>query len=1098
MIDISKSSSLRWKILLPLLFGGIVLGFLASWLTYQSALQQLRDQYVERGHIVAASIRELASASIKSNQATAVNLRTAIEDFVKIEPNVQAMTLQTLSPKNILISTLQGKTEIHDPSLLGMFSDIREAHQTGRFGYYFSSNGSLITLLPLWSPTAQKSKALVPLKAVSNTRQGTDIYYELDQFSGVVRVQMDWNSVFEASSSLLWKSAISTASLVGLILLIASMLVVRHVLVPMSRIHSVLKAQDHGEGQARVPDLEAGEINGVGKALNSMLETLNDRDQLLRAFVDNVPSTIVLKDSDGRYLMANQKWHDRFNPVGADIRGKSALEFHGKEFMQMTEDEDRRIIETGQYQEYEREYKFPDGRVLISSIQKFPVQDSGGMIIAVGVIDTDITKRKEEERELLAYRQSLEKMVEKRQQEVAERTQDLQVAHEKLEAEYQNIRMAEERFRTFAESASDWYWEMDSKLRFTYLSEGFSRVTELKVENLLGKTRQTAGILGVAPSALDKHLQTVENHEVFRNFTYFHIKQDGDIVWISTNGVPVFDEYGIFLGYRGTGSNITAIKQAELDLLEAKEMAESASLAKTNFLATMSHEIRTPLNGVLGLAELLLNSDLDPEQLKKIETILSSGKTLLSIINDILDVSRIEAGGVELEERAFVLRDLISSITSPFQNLSDGKDLTLTTVDEIDSTMVLVGDPVRLRQILWNLLSNAIKFTSEGGVSLTIEELEHADERVSEVKDRLVHFVVEDTGVGIASDRVDAVFDAFTQEDNTISRKFGGTGLGLSIVKQLTEMMGGTLTAESTLGKGSRFDVYLPFFNADAADISSMSKSNESRTIEQITPMKILVAEDNAVNAMIATGFLERFGHQVRHVENGRLAVEAVAENWADLVLMDIHMPEMDGIEATKRIRLSKKSADLPIIGLTAEAFTERHAHFMDVGMNGVITKPFTGDQLADALARFCKSEQRNPGVAPETVDIVEDDKTAGEESDASNQHANPVGDIQKLDDLRQQLSPEIVTLLLNEGSGSLQANLENIRTGVATFNPEVIRSSAHSIKGSCGSLFAVRISLLAAEIEESANDIDAVQKLKPALEQAAEKTLEWWKQEMQ
>jgi len=408
-----------------------------------------------------------------------------------------------------------------------------------------------------------------------------------------------------------------------------------------------------------------------------------------------------------------------------------------------------------------------------------------------------------------------------------------------------------------------------------------------------------------------------------------------------------FDDDGSVSEIQSVGRDVTEIRRA-------RDRAEAANIAKSDFLSTMSHEIRTPLNGVLGIAQLLRDTKLDDDQQRMLATILSSGHTLLAIINDVLDMSKIEAGGMELEEKPFCLKALLSTITTPFQSLSDDKGLKLIVNSDISKELVVRGDPVRLRQIIWNLLSNAIKFTEEGQVSLSIVSDRSTDnEGLDEIdiKDHLICFTVEDTGAGIAPDRVDAIFDTFTQEDSSITRKHGGTGLGLSIVKQLTELMGGTIKADSELDKGTIFSVHIPFKSATEAEVEAIALRSEFFTSEKQRPLNILLAEDNEVNAFIAKAFLEKFGHSIRHVENGLLAVEATKKNWADLILMDVHMPEMNGIDATKAIRATEIGKYLPIIGLTAEAFTERHTLFIEAGMNDVITKPFTEQQLTDTLA---------------------------------------------------------------------------------------------------------------------------------------------------
>lgn len=580
-------------------------------------------------------------------------------------------------------------------------------------------------------------------------------------------------------------------------------------------------------------------------------------------------------------------------------------------------------------------------------------------------------------------------------------------------------------------------------------------------------------------------------------------RRDGQLRDIEWTDTATFDEDGSVTEFLSVARDITERRRARQALELAKQQAQEANAAKSSFLATMSHEIRTPLNGVLGLAQLLRDTELDIDQRKKVDTILSSGQTLLSIINDVLDMSKIEAGGLELEEAVFSLQDLLATVATPFQSLADDRGLKLRVTNGFDSEVILKGDPVRLRQILWNLLSNAIKFTTEGSVVLSIKNAREVGKQIANLRDYAIMFSVTDTGTGISEDRVSSIFDAFTQEDSSITRKFGGTGLGLSIVKQLTEMMGGSIEVTSELDKGTTFTAYLPFVAATAEEAEKITLTHSDAAMGATRPMKVLVAEDNAVNTMIAKAFLEKAGHTVRHAENGQVAVDIAAENWADLILMDIHMPEMDGVEATKIIRASKEGARIPIVGLTAEAFSERHAHFRAAGMDDVLTKPFTELQLSQILAQYDQSPIE-PKTADE-IDAVDDKQLAAAVSstpegalaaqlDEISYASLPIGDLEALNGLLSHMPADVQSSLFEQAEISINLKLADLKLGIEEEHAERIFEAAHAIKGSSGSMFAVKLVELAAVTEDYVNDQQSLAILLPMMEDAAEETLVWWK----
>jgi signal transduction histidine kinase/ActR/RegA family two-component response regulator len=379
------------------------------------------------------------------------------------------------------------------------------------------------------------------------------------------------------------------------------------------------------------------------------------------------------------------------------------------------------------------------------------------------------------------------------------------------------------------------------------------------------------------------------------------------------------------------------VRSAQRQALAAQRSAEAANLSKSAFLANMSHEIRTPMNGILGYAGLALESDSVEEQRECLQTILSSGDALLSILNDVLDLSKIESGKFDILNEPFSLRALLNEAGKvfAFRFREKGLSFELSVSDGLPDA--LMGDALRLRQILLNLLGNAVKFTEEGCIGLTASgELEGG--RIN------LCLSVSDSGIGIPPEKQKMIFEAFRQADDSTSKKYGGTGLGLSICAKLVELMGGKIELESTAGRGSRFSVIL---SMAVAENHPVRLAGEQAVQEFSEPLRILLAEDNPVNQKLAVKLLEKQGHTVAMAGNGRRAVEAFSRGSFDLILMDIHMPEMDGLEATRRIREMEGNATrTPIIALTALAMTGDREICLAAGMDGFVAKPIRLNEL--------------------------------------------------------------------------------------------------------------------------------------------------------
>lgn len=542
----------------------------------------------------------------------------------------------------------------------------------------------------------------------------------------------------------------------------------------------------------------------------------------------------------------------------------------------------------------------------------------------------------------------------------------------------------ERRLEDMAEISTDWFWETNAEMKFSWFSDRFYDVVGVSPESFIGKTRLEGLNLELETLPKDQkelwqnHLKCLEHRQKFTNFRYSAEREDGEEVWVAINGKPIYDDDSNFYGYHGSGRVVTEEEKAKRELqfkeremqsyieeLEvsrqylqrntaeieqlaeeysvSKERAEASEKSKSEFLASMSHEIRTPMTGVMGFADLLLDADLKPEDREKVLKIKFATQSLLTIINDILDLSKLEAGRLEIEDLDFNIHQAVDEAVDLVRERAREKNLDIVLEHGVDVPDGLNADPTRCRQVLINLIGNAVKFTQEGQITVRSEFLKDKDKPT-------LMFSVKDTGIGISIENQKRLFQDFSQADSSASRGYEGTGLGLSISKRLVELMGGEIGVDSEVGEGSTFWFSLPYKPA-SEDVTFVERRTTNRDYIATRPLRVLVAEDNALNQRIIEATLSRYGHVAEIVENGVLATEALIQGEYDLVLMDVRMPEMSGPDATRVIRnADHANSDIPVIALTADAMEEHIRTYIDAGMNACVTKPIDRSKLLTTI----------------------------------------------------------------------------------------------------------------------------------------------------
>ena len=900
-------------------------------------------------------------------------------------------------------------------------------------------------------------------------------------------------------------------------------------------------------------------------------DALQDSELLYHSLVECLPQNIFRKDTQGRFTFANTRFCEVVGRNRADIVGKTDFDFYPAELARKYQDDDRRVVEARQAFETVEEHQTPDRGQIYVQVVKTPLYDADGNVIGVQGIFWDVTERKKIE-EALAYERDL--------------------------------------LRALLDNIPDGIYFKDRQSRILRVGRVLAQKFGVaNADEAVGKTDFDFFSEEHARAAFEDEQEIIRTGQPIIGKTEKETWPGRSNTWVLTTKMPLHNQSGEIIGTFGISKDITPLKEAEQALATARDAALEAAKLKAEFLANMSHEIRTPMNCIIGMSGLLLDTDLGEEQRDFTETIRSSADALLIVINDILDFSKMEAGKLLVEHIDFDLAETVESTVELLAERAESKGIELVSWIHADVPRSLRGDPGRIRQVLTNLVGNAIKFTERGEVVVRITRQSEADDPV------VLHCAVSDTGIGVAPDVRNKLFQSFTQVDGSLTRKYGGTGLGLAISKQLVEMMGGEIHMTSTVGKGSTFwftvrlerspagapkpaaalpelagrrmlivddnattrqmlnyhaeawkmvaataggpeealellrsgveggcpfdvvvlDLQMP--GMDSLNLAQQVRSDPrlgrtrllmltslglhldaeawhrvgidaylvkpvkvarlqeslaaifgdrtSGSTDVTTPsgapgasvreiprrhLRILVAEDNIVNQRIAVRQLKKLGYSADAVANGKEALEAVKRIPYDLVLMDCQMPELDGYDATRRIRrfeAGESNADqtpVYIIAMTANAMEGDREGCLAAGMNDYVSKPVKLPELQAALQRAVGCVQPRARLQPPAP---------------ASLRTEPVIDPAVFESLRSLREPgeadpvaELAALFMKDTPPRLEA----IKAAVLASNATALRESAHSLKGTASNLGARRLASLCAKVETLAKAGDVAE----------------------
>ncbi|HLF46846.1 MAG TPA: PAS domain-containing protein [Chitinophagaceae bacterium] len=780
-----------------------------------------------------------------------------------------------------------------------------------------------------------------------------------------------------------------------------------------------------------------GSISGIVIALNNITALKQAEERIKNA--ENKLLTMLSNTQEGFFLINPDFSISLVNDAGCrDIKRITGIDcragMHYTDFIML--DNKRKfheifqLVMKGNHYEEETNIKTVEGEWLWFYSSYFPVRDEKGDIVAVCCTSKDITERKLVDRALLRIREEKDEY-QFRLQSILDNT-PLIIFIKDLNGKYLLINRSFREFLRLEET------QVVGKTDFDFekpeIAHQYKEADELVVRTLKDAVLE----------------ETVEKPDGLHNLMIVKF--------------PLFDKDNKIYGIGGIATDITDKVQQQQKLIEAKKKAEAAEQLQEQFLANMSHEIRTPMNGIIGMTNVLMNTQLTPEQDEFVQIIRQSSDNLLKLINDILDISKIKAGKLSVEKIDFNLQEMLDNTLAAFKVKARGKNIRLSVMYDRSLPDQVVSDPLRLTQIMVNLLSNAFKFTEEGSIEINVKLIGKDKDKVS------IYFGITDTGIGIPDDKLNHIFESFEQAAEETTRKYGGTGLGLSITKKLVNMLGGDIEVKSELNKGTTFSFVLEMSIGKTVSHEVKKAGNEMPADKSLAGKTILVAEDNEVNQKVIIHILKRAGIQTILANNGKEAVTLLEEGLkADLIILDLQMPVMNGFQTSAYIR-QKLKLNTPIIAMTASALRNEKMKCFELGMNEYLTKPFAPADLFKHLRRFLLDEQ--PSHSSE-------DKT---EKSQQKEELYNLSHLTEMED--DEYFCDVLQLFLD----TAPVILEQLKEGKIHEDWDLVYKQAHKLKSSLGILQMNSLLSLATSIETSAKNRQETEKIKKELKLLTEK----------